>query len=722
MRTLLLSIALCMACALAMAPRRALAMHPGSSPDASQLAARSAAADLTRRLLEAVAEARDGRTTRRELKRLAGERLRALATLMERDPAGMLEVALPEDVRRALPRAIRGRVETDAEVEGELEVLHVDHPTDSRFLFFVRTPRERLAVYLAGEPPAGAMTGSRVRARGKRIGRALALDGAASGLQVLAAALPNTLGGQRTAVILVNFQDKQTEPYSVADARAVVFTSTSNFDLEGSYQQTWLEGDVYGWYTIPLSSTVCDYSTLASQARTAATNAGVSLSGFTRLIYAFPGNACGWWGLGSVGGNPSAAWINGSFQLTVVAHEMGHNLGLYHSHALECGSTTLATSCSSIEYGDSVDVMGAAASGHFNAYQKERLGWLGTGASPPITTVQSSATYTIEPYESAGSAPKALKILKSTDASGRRTFFYVEARRGIGFDGGFAGNANLMNGVVVHTGSEASADSSYLLDMTPETSSWSDPALVVSRSFSDPGSGVTITPRSVGSAGATVDVVLGPIPCVRNAPTVTVSPNRQLAAPSTSVGYGVTVVNNDGSGCSTSTLALSPTVPAGWGSSLAGSSLTLAPGASGTTSLAVTVPATAAAGDHALSVSALGQGSGSVSGSGSGVCAVATALGVSLFTDRTSYARNQSVWVTVTVSANGAAQPGAAVTVTLTKPGGATASQTATTGTSGAATLKFRLRRQDPVGAYAVAASARSGALSGSAQTTFTVR
>jgi hypothetical protein len=64
-------------------------------------------------------------------------------------------------------------------------------------------------------------------------------------------------------------------------------------------------------------------------AEQAATAAGVSLSSYTRRMYAFPSNGCGWWGLGTVGGYPSIAWINGSFQNGVVAHEIGgeHRVG-----------------------------------------------------------------------------------------------------------------------------------------------------------------------------------------------------------------------------------------------------------------------------------------------------------------------------------------------------------------------------------------------------------
>ena len=68
---------------------------------------------------------------------------------------------------------------------------------------------------------------------------------------------------------------------------------------------------------------------------------------------------------------------------------MGHNFGLYHSHSLDCGSVALAGSgCAVDEYGDVFDMMGGGNdTPHFNAFQKEQLGWLNAGVSPPLTTV-----------------------------------------------------------------------------------------------------------------------------------------------------------------------------------------------------------------------------------------------------------------------------------------------------------------------------------------------
>ena len=342
------------------------------------------------------------------------------------------------------PGIVLGQTKSKKVLEGTLEVLHEDRPQGSRYHYFLNSAEGRVKLKLPDDGHAGHkhnddhQTGDRVRVRGEKIGETLALDSAGGGMETLSQVYPNTFGPQKTLVLLVNFQDNTSQPYTTAFAQDVVFNTTSNFHYENSYGQTWLVGDVRGWFTLPMSGASCDFNAIYFAARQAATDAGINLSNYNRFIYAFPStDSCGWWGLGTVGGNPSHAWINGSLELRVVGHETGHNLGLYHSHALECGDTTIGSGCTKYEYGDTVDIMGSSA-GHYNAYQKEWLGWLNYGSSPPVTTVDQDGVYAIDNYELPGTNPKAVKILKSTDPNtGYKDWYYVERRQALGFDGRF---------------------------------------------------------------------------------------------------------------------------------------------------------------------------------------------------------------------------------------------------------------------------------------------
>jgi hypothetical protein len=248
----------------------------------------------------------------RDLLAAASIREQELAALVESDPASVLRVAVSDRVRAALPATVQAHVEEQIDIEGDLEILHEDNATGGRYHYHLSTASHgRLTLHFAADAP-DVSTGTHIRARGVRVQQTLALDSGAS-VQALVTVAPNTLGEQPTLVILVNFTDKVTQPYTVSQARDVVFNTTSGWDMENSYGQTWLTGDVVGWYTIPQSSTVCDYTQLATYAKQAATAAGIPVSNYRRLLYGFPSNACTWWGLGTVGGNPSQAWIKGTF-------------------------------------------------------------------------------------------------------------------------------------------------------------------------------------------------------------------------------------------------------------------------------------------------------------------------------------------------------------------------------------------------------------------------
>jgi hypothetical protein len=615
---------------------------------------------------------------------------------------------------------VRGRA---VRLEGEIEIVYEDSQGRGRLVHFLNSGGKKLEIRFAHQPPQTLRTGMHVVVDGEQVGETLELNsgGSVSVESTTLAVTGNPTGEHRVLVVMVNFQDKQTQPFTREQAQEVMFGTTNNFYHEASYGQTWLTGDVYGWYTIPLSFNTCDTTAIANYAQQAAAAAGANLASYNHMVYAFPQNACAWQGRGSVGGSPSQAWVNEWFELGIVGHELGHNFGLYHSRSMDCGSASISSNCTISEYGDLFDLMGGANSAHFNLFQKERLGWVNGGTTPPIATVSTSGTYWLDFYEPGTMTSKGLKVLKSTDpVTGMKTWYYIERRTAQGFDSFLSGNANVLNGVIIRTGSDANAQDTYLLDMTPATPSWYDPALEVGQTFTDTDAGVTITTLSADASGALVEVSIAAQPCTRANPTLALDPAQTpwLRAGATAT-FSATLKNNDGSGCQPSVFNWQTAMPAGW-SAVALPSTMLSPGATTTTTFAVTSPAAAVDGFYGVQVSAA---NGSYSTYATATYSLVSALSVTTTATQTTYTRAQTATVNATVRAAGSPLSGATVTFTMTKSNGTTASSTATTGVNGVAVFKYSFnKKKDPSGTYQVRVQANSNGVSGSSAVSFIVK
>ena len=614
-----------------------------TAPNAKAAEARQKAYDHTQALMalqKRWANAK-GAAKSRALEQLvakAEERRAYLLELMASNPAEVLRVAIPEEKQMGMPAEVLDKLEQRLETEGELEAIFEDYEDGSHKLrHFVNTPfGERFELHFSGKP-SELKSRTPVRLNGVLLENTsekgingnvtiepgeeslinLAADAGSTDSSMLAADLPtNTVGEQRILAIMVNFQDQpDNKPWTADQVRDLVFKQTNDFYLENSAGKTWLEGDVTGWYTLPLDSTVCDNFGVRDRAKEAVSAAGTDLSAYDRFVYLFPKNACNYAGMGEIGVTPSNAWISGQPTLRVLAHELGHNLGLYHAHALECGTSTLGESCNTITYGDTLDVMGSAGTvAHFNAFQKTRLGWL----ESYITSVDTAGSYRLEPYATApGTEAKALKIRKGTDPStGDETWYYVEYRQATGFDSFIADpddlmdSNNVLNGVVIHSTMPVGfGQTSALLDMTPDSSTfydWEDPALTVAESFSDTEAGITITTDWTDSSGAQVNVSFGPQDCVHANPDILLTPTQgEWVAAGTAVTYNVRVTNNDGTSCGSSSYNLNASQPSGWSTRFANNVLSLVPGSSATTTLTVTSSSTALDGFYDIPVSAV---------------------------------------------------------------------------------------------------------------------
>jgi chitodextrinase len=404
---------------------------------------------------------------------------------------------------------------------GQLRLVHGDSFASGRSVgnrLVLTTADATYALEFAGQGPRH-LAGRTVTVAGDRSGHritvsslAVAAGGTSDGSTTAAETTATTT--KRVAVLLFNFRNDTRQPYTPAFAAGVMFTnanSVSNYFAEESYGQFAVTGDVFGWYTIPYDNTGCSYSTWATAAKSAATNAGVSLTGYTNFVYAFPSaSGCGWSGLAYLPGSDS--WNNNSMSLRTNSHELSHNFGVHHASTISCtvsgvrvALSASQSNCSLSEYGDPFTVMGAASGRHSHAQHKAQMTWVPTADR---LTVTSSGTYTVGVNEQSSASPKVVRVQR-TGATNQ--YFYLDFRQPFGsyFDN-FSSTDPAVTGVTVRVAADyTTRTQSWLVDTTPGTTSFGDAPLAVGRTFTDPLSGVSVTTVSVSPSGASVSISLG---------------------------------------------------------------------------------------------------------------------------------------------------------------------------------------------------------------------
>ncbi len=254
---------------------------------------------------------------------------------------------------------------------------------------------------------------------------------------------------------------------------------------------------------------------------------GFSQGANNHLVVVVPRNAttagCSY-GLGSVGAGVNAGGIVlvADTAWPVLAHELGHNLGLYHAGALSCPKVADASlanlqggSCAVKEYGDPWDVMAASPPnniGSLSTPQAYRIGLL--DASEATEARRGTTTVSLSPVASL----TGTRMIKVVDPTTSQTY-YIEYRTRAGRD--YLLYAPMTDGVRVIRES-ASNHATLALDASPTGSAsdytWSIP---VGQSLRTYGGGVVVNVASAGSSSAQVNVTVGATP---TAPTSTSSP------------------------------------------------------------------------------------------------------------------------------------------------------------------------------------------------------
>jgi hypothetical protein len=151
--------------------------------------------------------------------------------------------------------------------------------------------------------------------------------------------------------------------------------------------------------------------------------------------------------------------------------------------------------------------------------------------------------------------------------------------------------------------------------------------------------------------------------------------------------------------------------------------VSIAAGASSSTTLQVTSPAGTVDGFYNSMVTAGNASDATYSTSSSATCAIISSLGVSISSDQASYTRNQTATVTAFVTGGGSPLSGVSVVFAMKKANGVVVTGAGTTGANGLAVFKYRFNKQkDPTGTYQVSASASSNGMSGSGTAIFSVK
>jgi hypothetical protein len=644
------------------------------------------------------ASGRRAEALRESVARALEERAGLLKRLFSEDPDPATAELFPPQFASQLQRdfaPFSQLIESYGVWQGVIEHL-IEDDFDrgvSRSIVRLRTSGERLLLHGRAVSGADFQGGQIVQIQGVRLGDRVLVTGTRVIAPASGAAVCGPTGAQNTVAILVETPSYKLPAGADADqVRGILFGNSytsrtvspdhfvDDFWRQNSDGQTWLPfsgSTVVGPYLLSRDydkdssgAPYCDADGLLFEALSVA-DAQVYFPLYSRILLVVPDiPSCQWAGVAHVGcgaSHPqdggftaSVAWQKGrymtnrSYAVMLTTHELGHNLGMHHASSREftIGGTRaplgpIGDPGTLNEYGDQFSTMGSWNLGFYNApHAAEVLGWLRQGTH--YVEVQSGGTYTLEPYEQ---RPFGLKALKIRRAAGSNAWLWVEYRQHLGIYDSTLGS-QVFTGALIHYQDSSTGLRTHLLDFTP-SDDWSAVALAAGQSWQDPYSSLRLTVLGATSSGLTVSVSYL---CTTASPTVTLSPASQTVFPGGSVTYTINVKNNDSADCAAGVFQLSSSLPTGWTSQVVPSSLTLAPGASGTANLTKTAPSGVVPGSY--TVNAIATRGGDAGSAAANVIVQAPPqpdLALSSFVSSSSGIAGSQIAISVTVRNQGTA-------------------------------------------------------------------
>jgi CARDB/Divergent InlB B-repeat domain len=408
-------------------------------------------------------------------------------------------------------------------LSGVYTEVHGDSRYADETLYLLDTPGHYYQLKTAGEPSIHSR--AKVKVHGTISGNTIDVTTPGS-IQVLSPAPVIAAIGTKSVLVINVTWPGTSLTATQAQENNFMFgndpRSVASYYASASYGQMTWTGTETPNYSIP-DPAACDLGGLAIHAEEMASAGGYTPAAYDAVVVNAPALYCGSAGYGEIGGKhvwiQDGLWnLDDGYARLVPTHELGHSLGLYHSHGLECGSTTVDVAClgnpgsHNEEYGNAWDVMGNNWPGDgndsvtwFSAKQEILLGWL---SGSRLKSVSGSGIYNLVPLEQAGTtSPQALVIQTPANT------YYVEYRQPIGQDAFMSGYPAATNGVHINVSASFGGDTGpFALDFTPQSdttssySDWFDAPLATGKSFTDPSNTFTISPLSQNGTNVAVQV------------------------------------------------------------------------------------------------------------------------------------------------------------------------------------------------------------------------